>query len=88
MALLRYLERKDGLPDPRGSLSFAVPKQAIAETNSEVHSACTSKKRGPYHSYSAKVRAQIGKYSAHHGVAAAARFFSRKLNQCVSETTV
>ena len=54
------LERKDRLPDPRGSLSFAVPKQAVAEAISEVHSARSSnQKRRPYHSYSAKVRISL-----------------------------
>ena len=30
MALLRYFKHKDGLPDPKGSLSQSVPSQAIA----------------------------------------------------------
>ena len=30
MALLRYLQRKDGLPDPKGSLSSEVPAATIA----------------------------------------------------------
>ena len=45
-------------------------------------------KRGPYKKYSPTVRAEIGKYACHHGVAAAARFFSRRLDKKVSETTV
>ena len=53
MALLRYLERKDGLPDPRGSLASVVASPAIAEANREVQAACSSKqKRGPYKLYS------------------------------------
>ena len=35
MTLQRYLQRKDGLPDPRGSLASAVPSKAIAEANKE-----------------------------------------------------
>ena len=34
------------------------------------------------------VRAEMGKYTSRHGVAAAARFFTRKLRHQVSETTV
>ena len=37
--------------------------------------------------YSPSVRAEIGKYASQHGVAAAARFYSRKLGRSVSETT-
>ena len=52
MALFRYLERKDGLPDPRGLLVSVVPLQAIAEVNREVQAARSSKqKRGPYQRY-------------------------------------
>ena len=39
MALLRYLKPRDGLPDPRGSLSSAMPSQAIAQANREVQEA-------------------------------------------------
>ena len=45
MALSRYLERKDGLPDPRSSLASVVPSQAIAEANREVQAACSSKQK-------------------------------------------
>ena len=92
MALLRYLQFRDSLPDPRGPLSSTIPAQAIAEANHEVQEATSigSKKteRGPYKQYSTSVRAEIGKYASHHGVAAAARYFSKKLNCRVSETTL
>ena len=39
MALLRYLQRKDGLPDPKGSLSSEVPAATIARANQEVQAA-------------------------------------------------
>ena len=39
MALLQYLQRRKGLPDPKGSLSSAVPAQAIARANQEVPTA-------------------------------------------------
>ena len=38
--------------------------------------------------YSASQRAKIGKYASIHGVAAAARHFSRKLQKQIGETTV
>ena len=92
MALLRYLQLRDSLPDPRGPLSSTIPAQAIAEANREVQEATSigSKRteRGPYKQYSASVRAKIGKHASHHGVAAAARYFSKKLNCHVSKTTV
>ena len=39
MALLQYLQHKDRLPDPKGSLSFTIPPQAIARANQEVQAA-------------------------------------------------
>ena len=55
MALLRYLQPRDGLPDPRGTLCSCLPSQAIAEANREVQKATSStkRKRGPYKRYSA-----------------------------------
>ena len=72
-----YLQPKDGLPDPRSALSLAVPSQAIDEANRDVHEA-TSNKNRDYKRCSASVRAEIGRYAIHHGVAAAARYFSKK----------
>ena len=89
MALFRYLQPRDGLPHPTGALSRSVPPAAIAEANREVlETKVNTKKRGPYKRYSDTVRAEIGKYASQHGVAAAARHFSKKLDNCVSETTV
>ena len=50
MALLRYLKRKDGLPDPNGSLSSTISSQAIASANHEVEEAMKNerKQRGSY----------------------------------------
>ena len=36
MALFRYFQPVSGLPDPKGSLSSAMPSQAIAQANREV----------------------------------------------------
>ena len=64
--------------------------QAIAQANEEVQEAIRTEKEnhGPYKKYSPTVRAEMGKYACHHGMAAAARFFSRKLEKKVSESTV
>lgn len=50
MSIVRYLEAKDGLPNPSGSLSSSVPSRAIAMANKKVREALNSKrgKRGPY----------------------------------------
>ena len=59
MALLRYLQPRDGLPDLRGTLCLCLPSQAIAEASWEVQEATSStkRKRGSYKRYSASVRA-------------------------------
>ena len=93
MALLRYLKRVDGLPDPKGPLTSSISAQAIAEANKEVQKAMgqnsvTGKKRGSYKKYTATQRSEIGKYSCQHGAAATARHFSLKLRSKVSESTV
>ena len=36
MSILSYFKSKDGLPDPMGPLSAAIPSQAIALANREV----------------------------------------------------
>lgn len=41
-----------------------------------------------YSSYSAKERAEIGRYSQMNGVARTAQYFIRKLNKTISESTV
>ena len=50
MSLLRYLKRKDGLPDPKASLNSKVPTWAIVRANWEVEVELVEqkKKRGPY----------------------------------------
>ncbi len=57
MSLLRYLKHRDGLPDPRGSLSNSVSSRAITRANVEVEAELerqkkeNGKKRGPYKRY-------------------------------------
>ena len=36
MAILKYLRNKDGLPDPRGSLSAVIPARTISNANEAV----------------------------------------------------
>ena len=89
MALLRYLNPKDGLPDPKGSLSQSVPSRAIAAANEEVTRARSGvKKRGPYRRYTPEERMEIGRYACNHGITAAARYFTRRFQQSVRESTV
>ena len=90
MSLLRFFKPIDGLPDPRGVLSSSIPSEAIEQANKEVQKATSSKKkkRGPYIKYSAELRAEIGEYATHHGVAATSSRFSQTLGKTVSESTV
>ena len=77
----------DGLPDPRGQLSLTLPSSSIVEANrlvQEVTKEAAKQKRGPYKTYSPTVRSEIGKYACQHGVASAARVFSRRLEKTVS----
>ena len=53
MSIRRFFRPKDGLPDPRGSLSLSVPSEVIALANREVKRFLaseteTGKKRGQY----------------------------------------
>ena len=93
MSLLRFFKPKDGLPDPRGTLSTSLTYAAIAQANQEVQKATSSVKQcGPYKKYSAGLRAEIGKYASYQttdvGVAASSLHFSRQLSKDVSEMTV
>ena len=61
MALLWYSKQRDGLPNPKGSLSLAIPLPAISMVNCIVTEAMTGgKKRGPYKKYSLEERCRIG----------------------------
>ena len=50
MSILSYFKPKDGLSDPKGSLSSILPSQAIALANKEVEKVISekgdTKKRG------------------------------------------
>ena len=90
MALLRFFKPVDGLPDPKGSLSLSVPSRAIASANREVLNSISKagKKRDPYRRYIPEERFEIGQYASDHGIAAAARYFTRRFHRKVRESTV
>ena len=73
MALLQYLQCRDGLPGPK--FSSAIPAQAIARANQEVQAAVVKdievrekRKRSAYNRYSPTDCADIGRYASQHGV--------------------
>ena len=89
MSLLRYLKPIDGLPDPRGSLSTTLFREAIAAANQEVQKELNAtKKRGQYKKYTPAQRSAIGKYSCLHGAAAAAKHFSKLWGSKICDSTV
>ena len=45
MAMLKYLRNKDGLPDPRGSLSTVIPARMISSANEAVRNTHEYNKR-------------------------------------------
>ena len=53
MSIRQYFKPRDGLPDPKGSLSTSMSSLVIASANREVEKAleAVSKKRGPYRKY-------------------------------------
>ena len=57
MSILQFFRPKDGLPNPGGSLSRDVPREAIRAANIEVAEAITqarkkaNKRRGHYYRY-------------------------------------
>ena len=90
MALLRYLQPKGGLTDPKGSLSLSLPSSVIAAANHEVSKATSTarKKRGPYDRYTPEEHFNIGLYTCKHGITAAARYFSRRFQRKVCNSTL
>ena len=87
MVLMHYFKTKGGLHDLKGTLSQSMPSPAIDEANKEVRKVTNEQlsKCRPYKHYSPRLRTEIGQYASHHGIAAAARYFLKKLKQCVSE---
>ena len=70
MSILQYFHRKTPLPTPQQT---GIGVQATNEANAAVEretcadSACTSRKRKRYTSFTAKDRAMIGKHAAEKG---------------------
>ena len=71
MSILQYCVQLSNskMPNPRGPLSRAIPSPAITAANKEIKQlTAKSSKRGPYHRYTAKERADIGMYALQNGV--------------------
>ena len=68
---------KEGLPDPRGSLSASLLSSTVAEASRQVQKVLKvdNRKCGPFKSYSCAMHSEIERYACHHGVAAATRVF-------------
>ena len=93
MSILQYYSRTSDfrMPNPRGLLSRSVPRSAISAANKEVQDmlAKKSQPRGSYRTYTAKQRAEIGKWALENGVQSARRKFSGKaLKSEINESTV
>ena len=98
--MVKYFQpvSRSNLPNPRGQLSLSIPSNAIQAANREVtrvqqsgvstNSSTPSSKRGPYHKYTDKERAEIGKHAYEHGVGSATRKFSRKMGRALCHSTV
>lgn len=83
MALLKYLQCNDNLPNPKGSLSFKVAAAAIIRADQKVQTVSEMdtqvkemRKRGVYHRYSTRDKSATGRHASQHDVAAATRLFS------------
>ena len=97
MSILKYFKWKHKdvalpLPDPVGPLSKDVPTSSIIEANNEVLKAIadqsTRKKKGPYIKVAPECKAKVAKYALEHSNCAAARKYSRELNENLNESTV
>ena len=87
----RYLKQSSG-PNQLAK----VPSAAIAEANHEVEVLQEAQKcqvgwkQGPYYCFTQEERAEIGKYAAEHGTAAAVRKFDQRttVTKPLGESTV
>jgi hypothetical protein len=74
MFILKYFDRDPNFPNPRGQLSYRLPRAAIVSANSEVRQAVSTghgKCRGPYNVYTPEERAMMGNYTVENGVMSA-----------------
>ena len=64
MALCRYFQPLDGLPDSSGPLSASISPEVIKDANEAVRSATQSKPRGKYAKFTPEQQAAIGEYAS------------------------
>ena len=80
MALYRYLQPLDTLPDPNGHLSSSISRSAIKDANKAVRSAThATTPRGRYAKITPEQQAAIGEYASLHGNQVAIRHFTKQL---------
>ena len=72
---MALLQCRHGLLDPKGSLSSAIPAQAVAQAIQEVQAAAGKdiqvrerRKQGAYNHYSLRDRADKGRYASQNGL--------------------
>ena len=75
------------VPVPFNAEEEAV-NDAVGDKANDLLATAKRRKTTSQHAYSEEVRAAIGKYTAHHGPAAAVRHFTRQLRWNVPESTV
>uniref|UniRef100_A0A1X7V737 Uncharacterized protein n=1 Tax=Amphimedon queenslandica TaxID=400682 RepID=A0A1X7V737_AMPQE len=91
MSILKYCVRfpnSSKIPNPSGILSREVPSLAIVAANKEVRQLTSKSRRGSYHKYMSKERADIGRYALSNGVQAAKLKFSQEMKVKINESTV
>ena len=101
MSILKYFKRESKLPNPAGPLSKVVPSEGIKAANKEVAScmnltpeevpsaSVSATSRGTYERFTADEKAQIAKRASEHGVAATARYCSKRYHgRMVKESSV
>ncbi len=82
MALYRYFQTVDALPDASGPLSASLSPAAIKDANEAVRSATrVTKPRGKYAKLTPEQQAAIGEYASLHGNQAAICHVSKQLGE-------
>ena len=96
MALFRYFSREStALPTIQTCESSSLTEKDLEKANARVKRSIEGEGtkpekaslRGKYNDYTAKERAQIGKYAAENGPTKAAKHFSQVLSRKVPEST-
>ncbi len=82
MALNRYFQTEDALPDTSGPLFAFLSPAAIKDANEAVRSATrVTKPRGKYAKFTHERQEAIGEYASLHGNQAAIRHVSKQLGE-------